>query len=126
MNGLIDQRPHRAKNVSEYGSFVGTRFTSKFLTWRLAMTSARSIMWAVVLLAAWMTAAWSQQNPNTAAGSLNSSSTSQLPRLVKFNGVLKDVNGNPLSGTVGTTFLLYSEPSGGAPLWLETRQQWVS
>src|SRR5260370_5269676 len=48
-------------------------------------------------------------------------STAQLPRLVKFSGTLKDANGNALTGGVGVTFALYSEPSGGAPLWLETQ-----
>src|SRR5260370_7720201 len=48
-------------------------------------------------------------------------STAQLPRLVKFSGTLKDANGNALTGVVGVTFALYSEPSGGAPLWLETQ-----
>jgi trimeric autotransporter adhesin len=51
----------------------------------------------------------------------STSSTSQFPRLVKFSGTLTDVNGSPLSGIVGVTFALYSEQSGGAPLWLETQ-----
>ena len=51
----------------------------------------------------------------------SSSSTSQLQRLVKFSGTLKDMNGNPLTGIVGVTFALYSEQTGSAPLWLETQ-----
>jgi trimeric autotransporter adhesin len=47
--------------------------------------------------------------------------TSALPRLVRFNGTAKDLNGNPLAGVVGVTFSLYSEQTGGAPLWLETQ-----
>jgi hypothetical protein len=46
---------------------------------------------------------------------------SALPRLVRFNGTVKDLNGNPLTGVVGITFTLYSEKTGGAPLWLETQ-----
>src|SRR5271167_2471184 len=46
---------------------------------------------------------------------------SALPRLVRFGGTAKDGNGNPLTGVVGVTFALYSEPTGGAPLWLETQ-----
>ena len=42
---------------------------------------------------------------------------SALPRLVRFGGVVKDVNGNPLTGVVGITFALYGEQTGGAPLW---------
>jgi YVTN family beta-propeller protein len=46
---------------------------------------------------------------------------SALPRLVRFGGVVKDLNGNPLNGVVGITFALYGEQTGGAPLWLETQ-----
>jgi hypothetical protein len=46
---------------------------------------------------------------------------SALPRIVRFGGTVKDLNGNPLTGVVGITFALYSEQSGGAPLWLETQ-----
>ena len=46
---------------------------------------------------------------------------SALPRLVRFGGTLRDLNGAPLTGVVGVTFALYSEQSGGAPLWLETQ-----
>ncbi len=44
-----------------------------------------------------------------------------VPGMVKFTGTLNDVNGKPLTGTVGVTFLLYKEQSGGAPLWMETQ-----
>jgi hypothetical protein len=46
---------------------------------------------------------------------------SALPRLVRFGGTVKDLNGNPLTGVVGITFAFYSEETGGAPLWLETQ-----
>ena len=46
---------------------------------------------------------------------------SALPRLVRFSGTVKDLNGSPLTGAVGIAFALYSEPTGGAPLWLETQ-----
>jgi hypothetical protein len=46
---------------------------------------------------------------------------SALPRLVRFSGTVKDLNGNPLPGVVGITFALYSEQTGGAALWLETQ-----
>jgi hypothetical protein len=46
---------------------------------------------------------------------------SALPRLVRFGGAAKDLNGSPLTGVVGITFALYSEKEGGAPLWLETQ-----
>ena len=47
--------------------------------------------------------------------------TSALPRLVRFGGIVRDLNGNPLTGVVGITFALYSEETGGAALWLETQ-----
>jgi hypothetical protein len=46
---------------------------------------------------------------------------SALPRLVRFGGTVKDLNGGPLTGVVGITFALYSEKTGGSPLWLETQ-----
>jgi hypothetical protein len=46
---------------------------------------------------------------------------SALPRLVRFGGTAKDLNGNPLTGVIGVTFALYSEQTGGAALWLETQ-----
>jgi len=46
---------------------------------------------------------------------------SALPRLVRFGGTVKDLNGNPLTGVVGITFAFYSEKTGGAPLWMETQ-----
>ncbi len=46
---------------------------------------------------------------------------SALPRLVRFGGTVKDLNGNPLTGVVGITFAFYSEETGCAPLWLETQ-----
>ncbi len=46
---------------------------------------------------------------------------SVVPAMVRFAGTVTDVNGKPLTGTVGVTFLLYKEQSGGAPLWTETQ-----
>ena len=43
-----------------------------------------------------------------------------VPRLVRFSGLLKDVSGNLLTNTVGITFAVYSEQTGGVPLWQET------
>jgi hypothetical protein len=44
-----------------------------------------------------------------------------VPPLVSFSGVLTGVNGKPLTGVVGVTFLLYQDQQGGAPLWMETQ-----
>lgn len=47
--------------------------------------------------------------------------TSVVPNLINYSGTLTDVSGRPLTGIQGVTFLLYSTPQGGAPLWLETQ-----
>ena len=44
-----------------------------------------------------------------------------VPRLIRYAGVAHDGNGKPLSGTIGITFSLYAEQSGGAALWMETQ-----
>ncbi|HXM63386.1 MAG TPA: hypothetical protein VN950_21170, partial [Terriglobales bacterium] len=44
-----------------------------------------------------------------------------VPRLVRFSGALQDVEGQPRTGTVGITFAIYAQPSGGAPLWQEVQ-----
>jgi len=46
---------------------------------------------------------------------------SVVPSMVKFNGIVNDVSGKPLAGTVGVTFLLYKDQTGGMPLWMETQ-----
>jgi YVTN family beta-propeller protein len=44
-----------------------------------------------------------------------------VPRLVRFSGTANDARGNPVGGVAGITFALYSEQTGGAPLWMETQ-----
>ena len=44
-----------------------------------------------------------------------------VPNLIHFGGVARDLDGKPMTGTVGITFALYAEQNGGAPLWLETQ-----
>jgi hypothetical protein len=44
-----------------------------------------------------------------------------VPNLINFSGVLNDLDGKPLSGIQGVTFLLYSGQQGGPPLWMETQ-----
>src|SRR5689334_13724456 len=44
-----------------------------------------------------------------------------VPRLVRFGGTLKDVGGNPRTGTIGILFSIYSQADGGTPLWQETQ-----
>jgi hypothetical protein len=56
-----------------------------------------------------------------AAAQSSTQAASAVPRLVRFGGSVKDVKGAPLTGVVGVTFALYSQATGGAPLWLETQ-----
>ena len=55
------------------------------------------------------------------AQSTNSTPSPVVPPLVKFSGVLTDVNSKALTGTVGVTFSLYNEAQGGSALWVETQ-----
>jgi hypothetical protein len=60
--------------------------------------------------------------PRTAAQQLAAISANvAVPPIVKFSGVLADVNHKPLTGAIGVTFYLYQESQGGAPLWMETQ-----
>jgi hypothetical protein len=44
-----------------------------------------------------------------------------VPRLVQFNGVLKDGGARVVSGAASVTFAIYSEQEGGAAIWSETQ-----
>jgi hypothetical protein len=44
-----------------------------------------------------------------------------VPPLVKFSGVLSDVEGKPITEVIGITFYLYKDAQGGAPVWMETQ-----
>jgi hypothetical protein len=56
-----------------------------------------------------------------ASSSAGQATSSAVPRLVKFSGVVKDEQGRPQSGVAGVTFALYKDQEGGAALWLETQ-----
>ncbi len=44
-----------------------------------------------------------------------------VPQLIKLSGTLTDLAGKPISGPVDVTFSLYSQQSGGTPLWYESQ-----
>jgi hypothetical protein len=46
---------------------------------------------------------------------------SGVPTLVRYSGTTKDLSGKPLTGSVGVTFALYRDETGGSPLWLESQ-----
>jgi hypothetical protein len=60
-------------------------------------------------------------NPNPGAQAQTSTAATTVPRLVRFAGTARDLNGSPVTGVVGIMFSLYAEETGGAPLWLETQ-----
>ena len=59
--------------------------------------------------------------PSLTIAQTSPQTSSALPRLVRFGGVVKDLNSHALTGVVGVTFALYSEQTGGAALWMETQ-----
>jgi hypothetical protein len=63
---------------------------------------------------------WTVMAAQTAATPA-SSSVAVVPNLINYSGVLTDLNGKPLSGVQGVTFLLYSSQDSVSPLWMETQ-----
>jgi hypothetical protein len=61
-----------------------------------------------------------QQTPSTSAAT-TTAATAVVPNVINYGGILTDLNGKPLTGIQGVTFLLYSAQQGGAPLWIETQ-----
>ena len=45
----------------------------------------------------------------------------QVPRLIRYQGHLKDAQGVPLEGPYTLTFRLYAAATGGTPLWTEAQ-----
>ena len=61
------------------------------------------------------------QNPAAGAAASGAASAVVVPRVVQFSGTLTDEQNRPLKETVGVTFALYAQQTGGAALWLETQ-----
>ena len=59
--------------------------------------------------------------PTVAQEQAAAAANSAVPKVVNYSGTLTDLNGKPLTGITGVTFLLYKEAQGGSPLWLETQ-----
>jgi len=49
-----------------------------------------------------------------------------VPRVINYQGRLKDSGGSPVNGTVDMTFGLYGTPTGGTALWTEAHSVDVS
>jgi hypothetical protein len=65
--------------------------------------------------------AWTVTAAQQAAATQESSSVAVVPNLINYSGILTDLNGKPLSGVQGVTFLLYSSQDSVSPLWMETQ-----
>src|SRR5262249_12859450 len=50
-----------------------------------------------------------------------SETSASVPRIVLFNGTLKDRNGRALSGVLGVTFSFYKDQQGGTAIWTENQ-----
>jgi hypothetical protein len=54
--------------------------------------------------------------------SAQQATSTTVPNLIRYSGILKDAQGVPLSSaTVGITFAIYKQQDGGAPVWMETQ-----
>lgn len=78
--------------------------------------SLRHSLRVLAILATLSTLSTAQQSAAPA-----SAADSAVPRFINFGGTLVDLNGKPLTGVTGVTFLLYRDAQGGAPLWMETQ-----
>jgi hypothetical protein len=74
----------------------------------------RAFCLGIITLSCFLSA-FAQQSSTAAAAN------TAVPTLINFSGALTDLNGKPLTATVGVTFYLYKDEQGGAPLWLETQ-----
>jgi hypothetical protein len=50
-----------------------------------------------------------------------SQSKSDIPRVIRYSGTLKNADGSPRAGTVGVSFAIYAEELTTAPLWQEVQ-----
>jgi hypothetical protein len=82
---------------------------------------------SLVILLVWLFLAPTlmAQTPTAAnqsmASTAQSPSAADVPRLIKFSGTLLDVQDRAMAGSVGVTFALHAQQTGGAALWLETQ-----
>ena len=86
----------------------------------------RVMVWAVWMSFASLWSAQAQQQRSaseTAAASVISAESNRVtvPRFIRFNGTLSDINGNPLNGTAEVIFTLYKQESDQEPVWTQAQ-----
>jgi hypothetical protein len=96
---------------------------------KLAMCTV--VVFAIGVMTVGTQPAWGQSTGSaapetpTAGAAADSSATvnapAVVPQLIKFSGTLVNLAGKPITGAVDVTFSLYSQESGGTPLWFETQ-----
>jgi hypothetical protein len=69
-------------------------------------------LWVMMVMAFLPLVAWAEEEVPA---------TPVVPRLVEFQGALKDAEGKARPGLFSLTFALYSQPEGGGPVWVETQ-----
>ena len=85
------------------------------------------IVWAAVgiCFASLLSVQAQQQRSASEAAAANAISSQSnrvaVPRFIKFNGTLSDINGNPLNGTAEVIFTLYKQEADQEPVWTETQ-----
>jgi trimeric autotransporter adhesin len=85
------------------------------------MTAITRRVLSICLSAVWLCSLAAAQSVSSSQISQTSQASAVVPRLVNFSGKAIDAEGKVLSGIVGASFSIYSEQSGGAPLWMETQ-----
>jgi trimeric autotransporter adhesin len=84
------------------------------------LATAALALFPSVICAAPFQAPETTQATSVSANS-NSPNHESVPRLVQFNGTLKDAAARPVGGVASVTFAIYAEQDGGAALWTETQ-----
>ncbi len=63
----------------------------------------------------------SAEEVSVSAPHVNGPSQAGVPKLIQFNGTLKDAALRPISGVASVTFAIYDEQDNGTTLWSETQ-----
>jgi len=79
------------------------------------------LLWSLILALCTMTDAGFAQDTVASSSATASTANTAVPGLINYSGVLRDINGKPLTGITGVTFLLYKDEQGGSPIWIETQ-----
>jgi len=79
------------------------------------------LLWSLVLGLCTLTGSSLAQDTIAAPCTTASTTNTAVPGLINYSGVLKDIDGKPITGITGVTFLLYKDEQGGAPVWIETQ-----